>query len=100
MFAGFVPIGSAFVDDFLALDANNVPNDGTGSPTFTVYGPSGAMAGGTGTAAKTDATTGLYRYTVTPSAPNGYVSGQVYRVVLLYVVSAVTYAVIKSFQVT
>jgi len=103
MFAGFVQLGSTITGAVLTRNASTqVPTDAASPPTFRIYGPSGLMANGTGTASLLDSsnTDGLYSWSYTPAGANGFAAGVTYTILFQYTVSAVVQAQIVTFTVT
>ena len=54
MFKGFVTLGSSFPFTFLTRTTGNNPLNSASLPTYRVYGPSGLMQNGTGSASFKD----------------------------------------------
>jgi hypothetical protein len=100
MFLGFVEIESAIPIVVLAKNGN-APVALDAAPTFRVYGPAGLMANGTGTLPVYDGTvTGLYGAQFTPSAANGFASGQTYTALIRGTISAAAWGDSATFVVT
>lgn len=53
-FLGFVALGGTLPGTLITKNTSGTPTDATSLPTFRVYGPSGVMANGTGTASFKD----------------------------------------------
>jgi hypothetical protein len=100
MFLGFVEIESAIPITALAKNGN-APVNLDAPPTFRIYGPAGLMTGGTGVLPVLDGTvTGLYGAQFTPSAANGFASGQTYTVLIRGTISSSPWGDVSTFVVT
>lgn len=80
MFCGFFDENEDVILQFLTDDTNHAPTDPDAAPTFRVFGTSGALAGGTGTAAKAESgslsgATNASPIVVTTTADHGLPTG-------------------------
>lgn len=98
MFIGFPQSGSTLVHDFLTSGSTPAPAAPDALPTFSVYDDTGALDGQIGTCTATDATTGLYRFSISLASP--YVSGTTYSVLVTWAISSVTYSDLFKFVCT
>jgi hypothetical protein len=96
---GSVELGGNLYGHVPTLNAG-VPTDADSQPTYTIFGPSGAMTGGTGTTASISAQTGLYDFTHAITSGNGYASGVTYFVRADWEFSTVAHSFYATFSVT
>ncbi len=77
LYLGIVDL-SASLYAMVPTNESGVPTDADALPTYTIYGPDGAMTNGTGTTATVVGVTGLYDFTHAITSGNGYASGKTY----------------------
>ena len=59
VFIGFVSLGGSLKANVLTRDSSGTPTQATAGPTYRVYGSSGIMANGTGSAAQANTSTNI-----------------------------------------
>ncbi len=99
MFVGFVQLDSLMTAGLLVTDDAGQPTFADAAPTVAVYGPSGPMPNGTGTAIRLD-DGGHYAWAVTARAADGYEVGVTYTVFLEWAVLEKRRGQMQTFTVT
>lgn len=101
-FLGFVSLGSTLVGHIVTKNSSGVPTNSDAAPTLRTYGPSGNVGSAsnvTATALDHANVTGLYSYTFTASAANGFASGTTYTMVAQYAISSTNQGDVFTFVV-
>lgn len=101
-FLGSVDLGDTLRLHLPCRNTSDVPTTPTGSPAFSIYGPSSDTALLTGSlgASDADSKTGYRTGDAEITSGNGFASGQLCRVLFTFVISSVTYNATATFQVT
>ncbi len=102
MFVGYCSLNDNFLGSLLVKNSMETPvNVDTGTfPMYRVYGPTGLMLNGQGTATKLDTIAGLYGYSIPCTGENGYEVGTTYRVIFTATVNGTIVGQDQSFIVT
>ncbi len=101
-YVGMVPLGETLRVYVLTADGSHQPVAPDAAPTWKVYGPSGFMAGMTGTcvqASDGSPVVGFYYASIPATGPNGFEAGEQYTVLFSWAVSTASRASAASFGV-
>lgn len=98
-YLGFVDLSSTLYGYVLSLNGSLVPTDADSQPTYTIFGPSGAMTSGTGTTSSVAGQTGFYSFSHSTASGNGYASGVTYTIKFDYEIDSTAYSLTKTFTV-
>ena len=97
-YLGTVQLEGTLTAFFITRNASTeVPTDADSLPTYTLFGPDGALSNNTGTA--TDEGVGLNKLTHSILAADGYAQGKTYFVDVRYAVASTNQAQLLSFTV-
>ncbi len=100
MFAGFVQLGDTFKGGVLARDGSGSPAAPDAPPSFAVYGSTGQMPHGSGTATKLGVSVGLYGFRLVADPADGYEIGGTYLIVAAWAVGGQNFSEVQRFTVT
>jgi hypothetical protein len=100
-FIGFFSLSGTLKGLWQGRNASKSPTAATGNVTFRIYGESGLMTNGTGTATAFDSSnvTGLYQFSKALNSGDGYERGKCYTVRIEATVSAVVKVATYTFVV-
>lgn len=97
-YLGIVQVGGTLYG-MLLVRVSGTPTAADSSPTYTIYGPDGAMTNGTGTVTAVSGITGLYEFSHSIASGDGYASGINYTIKHDYQISAADKSTKQTFTV-